>query len=67
VQAVAALAVVDVDDHEGQSAIELLGQILTELRIANQYLFELPRLLNAGSQSQDEPGVFRSDSTIFNQ
>jgi hypothetical protein len=61
-----ALAVAEVSVFEGQSIIELLAQMLTELRINNQYLFEIPRLLNAGNSSPDDPGAFRSDPTFFN-
>ena len=61
-QNAASLAVQDTSQHEGASVVQLLAQILTELRINNEYLFDQ----NRGITSQDEPGRFRNDPTIFN-
>lgn len=61
------VTVQETSQFEGQGLGELLAQILTEMRIMNQQLFELPRLLNAGQQSVDEPSLFRLDPTIFVQ
>ena len=57
-----ALLTQDTTQFEGQSIVELLAQILVEMKIANYYLFNLPALLNAGSINNisDEPGVFRN-------
>lgn len=46
---------------------EILADLLTEQRIATQYLYELPRQLNAGAPNPvtDEPAAFRSDQTAF--
>jgi len=63
---VTAAPVVDVDQLEGQSPIELLSLILLELRIMNQQLYELPGLLSAGLPAQDEPQSMRMEQSIFN-
>jgi hypothetical protein len=65
-QNVAPLAVEDLTQYEGQSIVELLAQILIELKINNQYLFELPRLLTTGTSNStsDEPGNLRNDPSI---
>lgn len=63
--AVTAVAVEDVDQFEGQSPTELMAQILLELRIMNQQLYELPRLIASGLPSPDEPQNMRIDSTLF--
>ena len=55
------------DTFEGQSLIELIGQLLLEMRITNQYLYELPRMLNASISIQDEPAAMRADATLFAQ
>lgn len=65
-QNVTAVPIEDVDQFEGQSSIELLAQILLELRIMNQQLYELPRLIANGLPSPDEPQQMRIDSTLFN-
>ena len=46
---------------------ETLTLILRELKIMNQYLFEMPRVLNSGEQppQTDEPAAFRRDETFF--
>jgi hypothetical protein len=59
--------VVDAAQFEGQSVVELLGQVLLELRILNQQIFALPSLQNAGVSASDEPASFRNDPTIFQQ
>jgi hypothetical protein len=56
----------DVTQQEGQSQIELMAQILLELKINNQYLYELPRLLATGTQFKDSPEMLRSEPSIFN-
>jgi hypothetical protein len=67
----------DTAQLEGQSIVELLGQILLELKILNQQTYELPRIiagqLNGNttpsyvSQPQygDEPMLLRQDSSLF--
>jgi hypothetical protein len=69
-QNVAPLAVQELTQFEGQSFVELLGQILTELRISNHYNFNLPSLLTTGTinSTGDEPAALRNDpniSTLF--
>jgi hypothetical protein len=46
-----------------QSMPELLLQILTELRVTNTYLCDLPLMLNKAitGASWDEPGALRTD------
>jgi len=63
----AALNVQDSTQFEGQTQTELLAQILLELRILNQQMYELPRLLNTNPQSADPPEAFRAEQSIFNQ
>ena len=61
-----AINVQETGQFEGQSMVELLSQILVELKIANNYLYDLPRILQSGqSQATDEPDAFRNDPTIF--
>lgn len=70
---VPSLVVQDVAQFEGQSTVELLAQILQELRISNLYLYELPstlqRLLHDSSKAVgsfgNEPGELRQDNTLF--
>jgi len=62
-----AMNVQDTSQFEGQTQIELLAQILLEMRIMNQQLYELPRLMATSQQSQDPPESFRQESSIFNQ
>lgn len=69
-QNIAALAVQDLSQFEGQSLAELMAQILIELRILNYYEFNLPALLTTGTTNSrgDEPSALRSDpmiSTVF--
>ena len=63
---VTATSVVDVDQLEGQSSIELLSLILMELKIMNQQLYELPGLLARGLPAQDEPQSMRIEPSMFN-
>ena len=68
IQNTAAISVQDTSQFEGKTLIELVSQLLVEMKIANQYLYDLPRILQSGqSQSTDEPDSFRNDPTIFNQ
>ena len=55
----------DVTQQEGQSQIELLAQILQELKILNQQMYELPRLLASGQLSVDPPEMLRQEPSIF--
>jgi len=67
-QNTAALNVQDTAQFEGQQIVELLAQILVELRIANQQRYEMPYLLNNGvNNGMDPPEQFRQDGTIFAQ
>ena len=65
-QNIPVLAVNNVASTDGQSEPEILLQILTELKILNYYMFNLPTLLNAGSINtiSDEPGVIRNLNDI---
>lgn len=65
-QNVTVTPVSDVTQLEGQSQIEIFQQILLELRILNQQIYELPRLLSLGLPSVDEPQQFRNETSIFN-
>lgn len=56
----------DIAQQDGQSQIEILAQILLELKILNQQMYELPRLIATGTQSQDEPKILRTEQSIFN-
>lgn len=62
-----ALNVQDTAQFEGQNQLELLSQILLELRIMNQQLYELPRLIATQQPATDAPETFRQDPSIFNQ
>ena len=55
----------DTAQFEGQSQIELLAQILLELRIMNQQMYELPRLIASGQSSTDPPELMRVEPSIF--
>lgn len=61
-----AVPIESTDQFEGVSQIEILGQILLELRILNQQINELPRLLAGGLASPDSPESFRADPTFYN-
>jgi len=63
----AALNVQDTSQHEGQNTLELLAQMLLELRILNQQMYELPRLIANKQESNDPPEIFRQEPSIFNQ
>lgn len=70
---IAPIAVTDTSQFEGQSFIELLGQLLIEMKINNQYLYDLPialqRVLNDTNKNVggfgSEPQDFRNDPTMF--
>ena len=64
-QGVDMIPVTDITNFEGQTLIQLVAQMLVEQQITNQYLYELPRLLNTGAIIQDEPAAFRQDPTVF--
>ena len=50
------------DDKKGD---DILALILLELKILNQQIYELPRLLITSQTATDEPDEFRNDPTIF--
>jgi len=56
----------DVTQQEGQSQIELLAQILLELKILNQQIYDLPRLIVTGQTTGDSPETIRQEQSIFN-
>jgi hypothetical protein len=64
-QNVTAVPVADANQFEGQSQIELMAQILLELKILNQQIYELPGLLAIGKPAQDEPQTMRNEPSIF--
>jgi hypothetical protein len=67
----------DTSQFEGQSQVELLAQLLQEVKILNQQFYELPKVLSLalqgptapqqGSNVQlgDDPFILRNDSSIF--
>ena len=67
----------DISQFEGQSQVELLAQLLQEVKILNQQMYELPKVLSLalegptapqkGSNVQlgDDPFILRNDSSIF--
>jgi hypothetical protein len=60
------LIAMDPTRTDGLSALEILQLVLLENRITNQYLYELPTLLNRGiGQVSDEPNALRNDPTLF--
>ena len=73
------LAVQDTSQFEGQSQIELLAQLLQEMKIMNQQLYELPRIIagqlnginTAGAMPMftygDEPTAMRNDASLFDK
>lgn len=66
-QNIPALVVQDHTQQDGQSQAELLAQILLEMKIMNQQLYELPKIQNLGMLNPpDTPEQLRSDPTIFN-
>jgi len=75
-----ALGIQDTTNFEGQTQIELLAQILQELKILNQQIYELPRIQAAALQGYtspgyglspvvlgDEPTQMRNDASLFIQ
>jgi hypothetical protein len=60
-QNIAALAVQDLTQFEGQSIVELMAQILSELKILNYYTYNMPgmQMNSTGFQASDEPQVLR--------
>jgi hypothetical protein len=72
-----ALAVQDTSTYEGQSQVEILGLILQEMKIMNQQLYELPRVMAAQMNGYpspainpqpylgDEPTQMRNDASLF--
>lgn len=66
IQGIPAVGVMDLSQYEGQSIIEILFAILTELKIHSQYHADLPVQLQAGSgYTPDAPETFRNDPTFF--
>ena len=74
-----AVSIQETSEFEGQSQVELLSQILQELKILNQQIYELPRIL-AGQLNGitapgyipiqtygDEPTAMRNDASLFAQ
>ena len=71
------ISVQDTSVYEGLSQIEILGLILQEMKIMNQQLYELPRVLTNALQGSaipvtspivqlgDEPTQMRNDSSLF--
>jgi hypothetical protein len=67
----------DTSQFEGQSQVELLAQLITEMKILNQQFYELPKVLSLalqgptapqqGSNVQlgDDPFILRGESSIF--
>jgi len=63
-----ALNVQDTTQLEGQTQIELLAQILLELRILNQQIYDLPFLQNNGiATNPTPPELYRLEQSIFTQ
>jgi len=54
----------DLTMSDDQSHIDLLRNILLEMKIMNQQLFELPNLINKGLTALDGPEQFRNDPSI---
>jgi hypothetical protein len=50
---------------DGDSELDLLQQILFEMKIMNQYLFELPGQIDRGEKNFDPPEAFRNDKNPF--
>jgi len=62
---VPALATVSGDSVEGMSQMDLLFQILMEMRIMNQTMVESINTCNPGIVDIDEPSVMRNDPTFM--
>jgi hypothetical protein len=60
------LEVQDTNRVFGQNTQEFLWQVLQELKILNQQIYELPRILQTGHTATDEPEQFREEPSIFN-
>ena len=60
------LEVRDTTKTDGNSRDDLLTLILTELKILNQQIYELPRLMIDSQPSVDPPELFRREQSIFN-
>lgn len=56
----------DTSQFEGQNFVELLSQILLELRILNQQMYELPLRLTYSVSGSDSPEMYRNDPSFFN-
>jgi hypothetical protein len=63
---VPALNVQDTTQFEGQSVVDLLAQILTELKVMNLQIQAIPAVLNSGGVLLDDPADLRSDPSLFN-
>jgi hypothetical protein len=74
------ISVQDTSNFEGQLRDEILAQILQELKILNQQIYELPRIQAAAFQGPtvaqpgptavqlgDEPTQMRNDASLFSQ
>jgi hypothetical protein len=71
------LSIQDTSQFEGQTQTELLAQMLQEIKILNQQMYELPRVIalalqgpTAPSQGQsiqlgDDPYLLRQDQSLF--
>jgi hypothetical protein len=61
-----AVPTMDVNMHEGDRQIDVLANVLTELRIMNQYLSDLPWQLQVGTSFyNDPPERFRNDPSFY--
>jgi len=71
------LTIQDTSQYEGQTQIELLAQLLQEVKIMNLQLYELPKVLSLALQGPtapqqssnvqlgDDPFILRNDSSLF--
>ena len=71
------LTIQDTSQYEGQNHVELLAQLLQEVKIMNQQLYELPQVLSLALQGPtapqqspnvqlgDDPFILRNDSSLF--
>lgn len=57
--------IINVEQFEGQSLLEIMAQILVELRINNLYMSELPTVLNLPNGKFEEPDSLRKDVTLL--
>jgi hypothetical protein len=74
-----AISVQDTLQYEGQNHVELLAQLLQEMKILNQQMYELPRVLSTALngpsiavlgqivQVGDEPAQMRNDPSLFDK